>query len=93
MIIMAQFTTAEVAVKFDTTPRALRKFLRSDARAQGQGDSLPGKGSRYAIEGKSLAPLKKRFTAWQAQQAKEAAERATAKANDAQALADAPDAN
>ena len=61
---MAQFTTAQVAEKFDTTPRTLRKFLRSDAKAQGNADDLPGKGSRYAIEGKDLAGLKKRFTAW-----------------------------
>lgn len=82
MIIM-QFTTSEVAEKFGTTPRTLRKFLRSDARAAGQGDTLPGKGSRYAIEGKALAPLKKRFGAWQVAQAEAKAERA------AQALADA----
>jgi len=73
---MAQFTTAEVAEKFGTTPRTLRKFLRSDARANGQGDTLPGKGSRYAIEGKALAPLKKRFGAWQVAQAEAAAKRA-----------------
>jgi predicted transcriptional regulator len=76
MIIMAQFTTAEVAEKFGTTPRTLRKFLRADARANGQGDTLPGKGSRYAIEGKALAPLKKRFAAWQVAQAEAAAKRA-----------------
>jgi predicted transcriptional regulator len=70
---MAQFTTTEVAEKFETTPRTLRKFLRSDARAKGNADSLPGKGSRYALEGKDLAPLKKRFIAWQAAQAEKAA--------------------
>jgi predicted transcriptional regulator len=75
MIIMAQFTTAEVAEKFGTTPRTLRKFLRSDARANGTADALPGKGSRYAIEGKALAPLKKRFTAWQAAQVEAKAQR------------------
>jgi predicted transcriptional regulator len=85
MIIMAQFTTAEVAEKFGTTPRTLRKFLRSDARANGAADSLPGKGSRYAIEGKQLAPLKKRFGAWQVAQAQEAAKRAAAAAEAAQA--------
>lgn len=71
---MAQFTTAQVAEKLDTTPRTLRKFLRSDARTRGAVDSLPGKGSRYAIEGKDLAPLKKRFTAWVEAQAAQAAE-------------------
>lgn len=80
---MAQFSTAEVAEKFDTTPRTLRKFLRADAREQGAADSLPGKGARYAIEGKQLASLKKRFNAWkveQAEQAKARAEKAVADA-------------
>jgi hypothetical protein len=76
MITMAQFTTTEVAEKFGTTPRTLRKFLRSDARANGAADTLPGKGSRYAIEGKALAPLKKRFAAWEVAQAEAAAKRA-----------------
>lgn len=66
---MAQFTTAQVAEKLDTTPRTLRKFLRSDARDRNAADSLPGKGSRYAIEGKDIAPLKKRFATWQVAQA------------------------
>ena len=73
---MAQFTTAEVAEKFDTTPRTLRKFLRADARAKDAADSLPGKGSRYAIEGKDLAGLKKRFATWQVAQAEERKARA-----------------
>lgn len=65
---MAQFTTAQVAEKFDTTPRTLRKFMRADAKAN-EG-TTPGKGSRYAIEGKELNSLKKRFNAWhEAQQA------------------------
>jgi hypothetical protein len=76
-MIMAQFTTAQVAEKFGTTPRTLRKFLRSDARANGNADSLPGKGSRYALEGKDIAPLKKRFTAWEAAQAAKATEEVT----------------
>lgn len=80
---MAQFTTAQVAEKFDTNARTLRKFLRADARANGAADALPGKGSRYAIEGKQLAGLKKRFAAWQVEQAeqrKERAEKAVAEA-------------
>lgn len=72
---MAQHTTAQVAEKFGTTPRTLRKFLRSDARANGNADALPGKGSRYAIEGKDLAPLKKRFGAWKVAQAEAKAKR------------------
>ena len=76
MIQMATLNTTELAEKFETTPRTLRKFLRADARAAGNADSLPGKGSRYSIEAKSVAPLKKRFTAWSAEQAKLRAERA-----------------
>lgn len=86
---MAQFTTAEVAEKFGTTPRTLRKFLRSDARANGAADTLPGKGSRYAIEGKALAPMKKRFNAWTVAQAQEKAERAAKAAAEAVETADA----
>lgn len=65
---MAQFTTAQVAEKLDTTPRTLRKFLRADAKANEA--ATPGKGSRYAIEGKELASLKKRFATWTAAQVK-----------------------
>ena len=61
---MAQYTTAQVAAKFETNTRTLRKFLRADAAANESTDSLPGKGARYAIEGKDLAALKKRFKAW-----------------------------
>lgn len=73
---MAQFSTTEVAEKFETNTRTLRKFLRADAKANGTADALPGKGSRYAIEGKQLASLKKRFAAWQVAQAEERKERA-----------------
>jgi hypothetical protein len=83
MIIMAQFTTTEVAEKFDTNTRTLRKFLRADAKANGTADALPGKGSRYAIEGKQLAPLKKRFATWQVAQAEERAARAAKAVEDA----------
>lgn len=81
---MAQFTTAEVAAKFDTTPRTLRKFLRSDAKVRDAADSLPGKGSRYMIEGKDLKSMGSRFTKWTAAQAQERAERAAKVAAEAQ---------
>jgi hypothetical protein len=87
-IIMAQFTTAQVAEKLDTTPRTLRKFLRADARSNDRADSLPGKGSRYAIEGKELKGLQGRFNRWQAAEAAARAERAAKAAEDAQATAD-----
>lgn len=80
---MAQFTTAEVAEKFETTPRTLRKFLRADARANDRADSLPGKGSRYMIEGKDLASMRKRFKTWTAAEAEARAARAQKAAEDA----------
>ena len=63
-------TTAEVAEALSTTPRELRKFLRADARANGKGDTLPGKGARYALPGdkRSLTAMAKKFTAWSAVQ-------------------------
>lgn len=53
-------TTNEIAVELDTTPRTLRKFLRSE----GQG---VGKGSRYALPSskRDMNSLRKRFSAWQ----------------------------
>ena len=62
-------TTAELAEKIGTDPRTLRKFLRATTPK----DSQPGKGSRYAIEGKSVRLLAKGFDAWKsAQDAKKA---------------------
>ena len=48
----------ELASKLDTDPRTVRKFLRSHL------DETPGKGSRYQIEGKQVASLRKAFKAW-----------------------------
>lgn len=55
-------TAKEVATRFETDARTLRKFLRADAKALEA--ETPGKGSRYAIEAKSLRSLRKRFDAW-----------------------------
>ena len=71
---MATLTTTEIAAELDTTPRTLRKFLRADAKAQG--NDTPGKGSRYAIEKKAMRSLKTRFNAWQAAQAAKVADEA-----------------
>jgi hypothetical protein len=54
----------EVALKLDTTPRTLRKFLRSDEAVES-----PGKGGRYAIEARKVNALKRRFDDWAAQRA------------------------
>lgn len=57
----------EVALKLDTTPRTLRKFLRSDDKV-----NSPGKGGRYAITAREVNSLKRRFDAWAAQRAENA---------------------
>ena len=51
--------TTELASNFDTTPRTLRKFLRS----QGAG---VGKGSRYALPSnkRDLSKMRSNFDAW-----------------------------
>ena len=53
--------TTELAAALNTTPRTLRKFLRSD----GQG---VGKGSRYSLptSKREVAALAKRFNEWDA---------------------------
>jgi hypothetical protein len=57
-------TTADAAAELNTTPRELRKFLRSDASKV---ESV-GKGSRYALpaNAKAMTALRKRFDAWRA---------------------------
>lgn len=62
---MSTITAKELATRLDTDARTVRKFLRSDAAA-GNAEGTPGKGSRYAIEAKQVASLKKRFNAWNA---------------------------
>lgn len=81
---MATITTTELAEEIGTSTRTLRKFLRADARAADKGDSLPGKGGRYAIERKAVPGLKKRFTKWAAAEAEARAERAAKAAQEAQ---------
>jgi hypothetical protein len=57
-------TPKEIAQKWDTDARTLRKFLRTNAKAEGV--ETPGKGGRWGIEAKSLRSLKTRFDAWNA---------------------------
>ena len=52
----------ELAEKFGTDPRTVRKFLRSDARDNGL--DTPGKGSRWEIEAKTVRSLQTRFNRW-----------------------------
>lgn len=66
----ATITTAELAAELNTTPRELRKFLRSDA----SGVESVGKGSRYSLpsNARSIAALAKKFSKWdEAQKATE----------------------
>lgn len=56
---MSDLTAKEVAAKFDTDARTLRKFLRSDEQVQSV-----GKGHRYAIDSRKVNALHKRFIAW-----------------------------
>lgn len=67
------YNTSQVAEKFDTTTRTLRKFLRSP---EGM-DSKVGKGQRWTIEAKKVQSLQKRFNAWLAATSKPAAADAT----------------
>lgn len=57
-------TTTQLATEFDTTPRNLRKFLRS----KDSGVEAVGKGSRYSLptSKREVAALRKRFDAWTA---------------------------
>lgn len=66
-------TTTTLAAEFDTTPRTLRKFLRSDA----SGIESVGKGSRYSLPTakREVASLRKKFDAWGAAQAEAKAQR------------------
>lgn len=54
-------TTAALATEFDTNPRTLRKFLRSQSMGV-------GKGSRYALPTakREVNALRKQFDAWEA---------------------------
>lgn len=66
--------TTEFAEALGTTPRNARKFLRSDARSRGE--DIPGKGSRWNIDKKQLAGLRKRYGVWVKAQEEAAAKRA-----------------
>lgn len=78
-------TTTALAATFETTPRTLRKFLRSDA----SGIESVGKGARYTLPTakREVNSLKKKFDAWTEAQAerkaaKDAAEEVSTPATD-----------
>lgn len=60
----ASITTAQLAEALSTTPRELRKFLRSTESPV----SPVGKGSRYSLEGTkpAIARMRKAFDKWDA---------------------------
>jgi hypothetical protein len=58
----ATIDIATLAEALETTPRMTRKFLRSITPKESQ----PGKGSRWAIEKKAIASLKKQFATFTA---------------------------
>jgi predicted transcriptional regulator len=67
----ATMTTAEVAAELDTTPRTLRKYLRSADRGV-------GKGARYSLPAtkREMASLRKKFAAWGEDEAAKKADKA-----------------
>lgn len=67
---MTTLTTAQAAEKLETTPRELRKFLRSITEK----DSQPGKGSRWVLEARDVTKMKKQFADWQAARAEKVEE-------------------
>lgn len=82
-------TPKELAVKFDTDAKTLRKFLRSDA--SGVADQAPGKGGRWALEGNAMRGMKSRFNKWDAARREEIARKAQERAEAARNAADAPE--
>lgn len=72
--------------------REVRKFLRADTVARGGkvGTDTPGKGGRYTLEftKRDLNALKKKFIAWQAEQAEAKKARAAALADAMKAKAE-----
>lgn len=57
---MSDLTTADIADSLGTTPRALRKFLRSSASPY----EPVGQGARYNISSEDLVELKELFETW-----------------------------
>lgn len=68
---MATFTPTAIATRFHTDPKTMRRFLRASAKdgllAQ-KGYKAPGKGSRWAIEGRDLSAIGGHFRRWLADQ-------------------------
>ena len=65
------FTPADLAEKFDTDARTVRKYLSSMTPKQNQ----PGKGSRWGSEEKKLSALRSQYVKWVAAQEEKRAQR------------------
>lgn len=74
-------TPTELAEKFGSDGRTVRKFMRSITPR----DEQPGKGGRWSIEGtaKNVNKLQKQFNDWHQKQLEEAAARAASRAAEA----------
>jgi len=57
---MATITVADLATDLNTDPRTARKFLRTITPR----DEQPGKGSRWSIEKRQVASLRKKFASY-----------------------------
>jgi DNA-binding GntR family transcriptional regulator len=68
-------TPKEIAAEFGTSPKRLRKFLRSETAVEDR----PGKGGRWAIPASTVKSMRKRFDAWSAEEARKRAEALAAK--------------
>lgn len=53
----ATLSAKEIAAELSTTPRKVRKFLRSQ-------DSGVGRGNRYSVTSAQVKKMKKAFDAW-----------------------------
>jgi hypothetical protein len=81
-------TTAMIADALDTTPRELRKYLRSI-------DAGVGKGSRYALPStkRDIAKMRKGFEAWSADQDAKRAAKVAAPAAETPKVVEVEDQN
>lgn len=81
---MSSMTPTEFAATVDSDGRTVRKFLRSITPK----DEQPGKGSRWVLPAgkREVTKLQKQFNEWSAKQAQEAADRAEKKAAEAEAV-------
>lgn len=57
------YTPAELAAECNTTPKQIRRFMRSQVRADGGviGKDTPGKGKRYALDARTFNAYKRAF--------------------------------